>query len=377
METVGYTFIWQCFPMAPRLKIYHVFSRIYVFSQWLSRRMESGNHDEVAEANDPPKLHRVFASSLDPERSWFALNSGLCGSKPSRFCSLGYVRVFPDEYRQVEFDNLCDGSGYPASASWFSASGRRNEKVFVASAFGLVVGILRQKSLEDVPFVKSKYCQPLVAWINAFDPNCNQDVGEPNEVQCRVESSQGQVSAVSRENLTRESQTWESLPPTPPSTPSPPNFKVAPIRFPPKSGRKRTLAELRADEDLSPVSKKRKIRETAVGLMGEISELCNRKGESVSTVFQECCLLTGKVGRDARGVFSTVMETVVREKGVKVAFSKLIPEEVWQERLKLMRVPGWIYLLFKLKSRMSDSAWQDFTNLTKLGRTGVRICFVT
>ena len=169
--------------------------------------MESGNHDEVAEANDPPKLYRVFSSSLDPERSWFALNSGLCSSKLSRFCSLGYVRVFSDGYCQVKFDNLCDGSGYPASASWFSASGRRNEKVYVASAFGLDVGILRQKLLEDVPFVKWKYFQPLVAWINAFDPNCNQDVEEPNEVQCRVESSQGQVSAVSRENLTWESQT--------------------------------------------------------------------------------------------------------------------------------------------------------------------------
>ena len=60
--------------------------------------------------------------------------------------------------------------------------------------------------------------------------------------------------------------------------------------------------------------------------MGEISELCNRKGESVSTVFQQCCLLTGKVGRDARGVFSTVMEMVVREKrrqsGILEAYSR-------------------------------------------------------
>ena len=36
-----------------------------------------------------------------------------------------------------------------------------------------------------------------------------------------------------------------------------------------------------------------------------------------------------------------------------------------------MRVPDRIYLIFKLKSRISDSGWQDLTNLTKLGRTGV------
>lgn len=131
METVRFASIWQCLPVAPRLKLYHVYSRIYVpeFSQWPSERMESGNDREVAEANDPPKLHRVFSGSLDPKKSWFALNSALCGSKPSRFCSLGYTRVFTEEYRQVELDDLCAGSGDPASASWFSASGRRNEKM--------------------------------------------------------------------------------------------------------------------------------------------------------------------------------------------------------------------------------------------------------
>ena len=37
-----------------------------------------------------------------------------------------------------------------------------------------------------------------------------------------------------------------------------------------------------------------------------------------------------------------------------------------------------MYLLFKLKSRISDSGWQDLTNLTKLARTGVsyKIYFV-
>ena len=79
------------------------------------------------------------------------------------------------------------------------------------------------------------------------------------------------------------------------------------------------------------------------------------------------------LGSDARELFSSVMETVVKEKGVKVAFSKLIPEDVWEEKLKSMRVPDWIYLLFKLKSRISDRSWQDLINLTRLGRTGVRI----
>lgn len=59
-----------------------------------------------------------------------------------------------------------------------------------------------------------------------------------------------------------------------------------------------------------------------------------------------------------------------------MAFLKLNPEDVWEEKLKSMRMPDWIYLLFKLKSRISDRSWQDLINLTRLGRTGVRIICV-
>ena len=118
-------------------------------------------------------------------------------------------------------------------------------------------------------------------------------------------------------------------------------------------------------------SKKKKIRETAVNLLKEMNGVCERNGESLSTVLGGCCCLTGKAGQDAREVFTGVFDSVVLEKGIRVAFSKLLSENAWEERVRAMRVPDWVYLLFKLKSRVSDSAWQDLTNLTKLGRTGV------
>ena len=166
----------------------------------------------------------------------------------------------------------------------------------------------------------------------------------------------------------------DSLPPTPSITPSPPNSKsarAAILHVPPNPGKKRTLSALRADDDLFPASKKQKICETAVNLMEQMKTLCEAK-ESIGSALGECCLLTKKVS-DARELFSSVMETVVKEKGVKVAFSKLIPEDVWEEKLKSMRVPDWIYLLFKLKSSISDHSWQDLIKLRRLGRTGVRI----
>jgi len=81
--------------------------------------------------------------------------------------------------------------------------------------------------------------------------------------------------------------------------------------------------------------------------------------------------MTGKDGSDAQETVRAVFDVMVKEKGVQKSFSKLLSEEVWEKRVECMRVPDWIYLLFKLKSRLSDSGWQELTNLTQLGRTGV------
>jgi len=62
---------------------------------------------------------------------------------------------------------------------------------------------------------------------------------------------------------------------------------------------------------------------------------------------------------------------MVKEKGPHVAFAKLLSEETLTARAQCMCVPDWVFVLFKLKSRISDKGWEDFTNLTKLGRTGV------
>ena len=62
---------------------------------------------------------------------------------------------------------------------------------------------------------------------------------------------------------------------------------------------------------------------------------------------------------------------MIKEKGARATFSKLLSEETLDARVQSMRVPDWVLVLFKLKSRISDKGWQDFINLTKLGRTAV------
>jgi len=103
-----------------------------------------------------------------------------------------------------------------------------------------------------------------------------------------------------------------------------------------------------------------------------VINLCERNGESLVNVLGECSrLLPGEDGRGIRELFTSVFDSLVKEKGFRTAFAKLVSEETWEERINAMRVPDWIYLLFKLKALISDSAWQDLTNLARLGRTGV------
>ena len=164
MEIIGLIFIWYCFrKVAPHSKIYiAIYCRQH--RQWILERMEDSSGSETSN----PLLHRVLSASLEAEKSWFALNSVKCGEKPSRFCSSGFAQVFPVEYRQIALDDLVGCDGFPAPASWFSASSRRAENVYVASAFGLVVGILRQKTL-DAPFFQTEDFQLIRAWINGFN----------------------------------------------------------------------------------------------------------------------------------------------------------------------------------------------------------------
>ena len=184
-----------------------------------------------------------------------------------------------------------------------------------------------------------------------------------------------------------QAQNTERMPPTPPSTPSqpstrsppnsesPPNCKSPPNQSPNESAKtrekKRSIEQLKADQDLSPPSKRKKVREAAASIMKSISQLCENNGETLGTVLGECCLMSGTDGLNDRQTVKSAFDTVAEEKDTRRAFTKLLSEETWSKRVECMRVPDWIYLLFKLKSRISDSGWQDLTNLTKLGRTGV------
>ena len=342
--------------------------------------------EDMAYSGDGKKessLYRVFSDHLDPNKCWYALNSSLCASKPSQFCSTASALEFPEEYKFVTLGDLRAKDGSQVPSRWFCST-RNMQKVYVATTFGVLLGILRLKSWASCQFVYSEQFQSVVRDLNARGLEsasaCTVSnvvafskltTAENRQIGCRQkinfdDSFTGPVKhpCVSQKN------DQESPPTESPPTESPPN-KSPPNEGPRKL--KRTICQLKADKELSPPVKRRKIREQAVSMMKSIYHLCERNGESLHTVLAECCLMTGDDGHRAQDSVKATIDAVVEEKGVRKGFSKLISEETWDKRIQSMRVPDWMYLLFKLKARISDSAWQDFTNLTKLGRTGVSL----
>lgn len=222
--------------------------------------------------------------------------------------------------------------------------------------------------------MNSEYLKAAVSLINARGLDCNS----LNDESGKLATMQSQEAAlVAGPNLKHQNglptppSTPNGIPPNQPEGRSPPIHKSPPNCSPPTRKKKRSIQQLKLDEDLSPPSKRKKVREAVTEIMKGIGQVCEDHGETLGTVLGECCLMVGKDGQDAQETVKAVFDGVVKEKGVQKAFSKLLSEEVWVKRVQCMRVPDWTYLLFKLKSRLSDSGWQDLINLTKLGRTGV------
>ena len=395
----GSYFIWNLsYCEAPDLKMYRLMCYASFFHS-VRVNMECSS-DGIAKIDKSDiTIHKVFSTCLNPRKTWFALNTNLCCTKPSTFCSSATAKLFHEEYALVSFEDLRGKDGVPASSKWFHSKGLRSDKVHVATTFGLILGILRLKTLQDCPFIKSRYFESVVSLLNAktFDldlESSKADTPELIRLKSHVLAIENQLSSASQEilSLHEKLKSFKNEdaedPPTPPATPSPPKLRALPPKSnkekniqnqlsprqgtPKRSGvRKRTISELKVDEDLSPKTKRRKIRERARFVVKQLNRVCHAKGESLGSILGECCVNGGKDTTKAQEAVRSAFDVMVKEKGARETFSKLLSEETLDARVQSMRVPDWVLVLFKLKSRISDKGWQDFTNLTKLGRTGV------
>lgn len=101
---MGFSYLWRSSVGAPSLNIYCLCYKekpCLVILEGMA-----GSSDGV------PPLNRVFSSSLDPSKTWYALNTALCSCKPETFCSSSSAKLFADEYHPPEVS--CSGNRSPA-----------------------------------------------------------------------------------------------------------------------------------------------------------------------------------------------------------------------------------------------------------------------
>ena len=87
----------------------------------------------------------------------------------------------------------------------------------------------------------------------------------------------------------------------------------------------------------------------ATQILKDIREVCGNSGDTLGTMLAECSLMMGKDRFNVCETVKSKVDTMVAKKGTQKEFEKLASEDLWNERVKCMWVPDWMYLLFKLK----------------------------
>ena len=114
-------------------------------------------------------IHRIFSPSLDPQRTWFALNDEFCVTPPRKFCSNGIFDMFPEEVCRVNIVDLQDENGGPVPLSWFNKGAKAAETLYAGTTFAVLAGNLRRKNPGEGEFFKSEFFQHLIRALNKAD----------------------------------------------------------------------------------------------------------------------------------------------------------------------------------------------------------------
>lgn len=121
-------------------------------------------------------LSRVTSASLDPQKHWYVLQKEICGVRPTDFSKNEIFRRFPEEIRSVATREL-----QPAKSAYAAMKfNRMPATVYVASTFGLIAGLLRQKGIPPDGLVNSPGFTAVISMLNSvildFEPDCAKDL---------------------------------------------------------------------------------------------------------------------------------------------------------------------------------------------------------
>ena len=117
-------------------------------------------------------LSRVTSQSLDPRKHRYVLKREICGIRPADFSRNEIFKRFPDEIRIVVTWELI-----PAKSAFVVVEfNRMSSTVIVASTFGLISGLIRQKGIPPHSLINSPRFLPIVGLLNSVALDLDNDL---------------------------------------------------------------------------------------------------------------------------------------------------------------------------------------------------------
>ena len=182
-----------------------------------------------------------------------------------------------------------------------------------------------------------------------------------------IESIELQVKQLQRQVADLESELQSSLASSPDSS-----FSSTRSPFEASFTSGSSVKEIQSSLDIGSTTKKRKVLKKCREVMASLSDVSGKYGESISCAIGNAFIFGDDAERsEVRNTISDIVDRVMEAKGSKKGLCELLTPETHGCILQSMRVPDWVFLYFKLQTKLPDSARQTLLNLTQLGKSGV------
>ena len=323
-------------------------------------------------------LIRVSSGSLDPHKQWYLLTKEICGMRPADFAKTElFTKIFPDEIQRIEWREVQPAKSYSTS------NARQPSIVSVISSFGLCAGLLRQKVISPYGLIKSPAFEPVQRLVNTL----TLDEAEPQQISNSggtasdnnvslfklVTELNAELVETFIEALEKEIDVLKGKIVTPssskPASPMSCSSSSSPSIL---NSSTSSVEDTKNDPNLGSTTRKRKILKKCKEVMVSVNDVCQKYEESISSVLGNYFVFGGNAEKEeVRDVISNVVDLVMEAKGAKKGLTEMFSSQTYEQIFASLRVPDWVLLYFKLKTRLPDDAWQALLNLTQLGKSGV------
>lgn len=294
------------------------------------------------------------------------MSTTLCKTQPKIFATNKIFSAFPNEIAKTKLKALWRENGATAPASIFDG-GREKDEVYVATTFGICVGLLRQQKVSEDGFLKSEKFQEIVDAINSIrlgKGHEREESGEENggtsltPKSSRIKNLEGQLSAYHLRAA--------ELIGTPPPTPSTVNNSGKPSHVDIEEA---GLSEA-ADLEIGPIIKRKVVSRKCNNIMESLKETASP--DSFGSFVGHSILFDAEKSFEFLNTeLSEAIDISAKKYDPHKSLVKLVGENVIAKQTTALRVPDWVQLLVKIKTKLPDDGWQTILNYLNLGRSGV------